>query len=211
MLTIMQAMGDMPLRTCKTILQQVVTVYGRRSLDELDNMGMTDTSFVGAYLHRLVQGSSGPTASEPASRSGSAPTAKRPDASRIPDAKKEESVSTEAPQNGSDTASSMDELEVNQKLKEIFDMIGQPETSKQVSISAQRGNCGSSEASFRASLFYGNSVNIIQRRNRRFRHGSTTVSTKQARHSDIAWLNLNIFSGQTLQSIPRPDDEEHFQ
>ena len=110
----------MPLRTVKTILQQVVSVYGESVLDELDDMRTPEGSFVGAYLRRLVTNSKGVASAEPLQSAGvsesSAPTSSAQRHSLSP----------------SGSRSSSDDIEVNQQLKHIFDVIGQPETSKQV-------------------------------------------------------------------------------
>lgn len=46
-------LADMPLRTVKTILQQVVSVYGERVFDELDEVQGAEESYVYQYLLRL--------------------------------------------------------------------------------------------------------------------------------------------------------------
>lgn len=119
-----QALGDMPLRTCKTILQQVVTVFGRRALQELEDMDMADTSFVGAYLNRLLQGQHSNTDPRPVAKSAQVLKATDESQSRSPPA-------TGTPTETQSPAS-QDDRSINQQLKEIFDAIGQPETSKQV-------------------------------------------------------------------------------
>lgn len=124
----------MPLRTCKTILQQVITVFGKTALEELDKMDMTDTSFVGAYLHRLAQ-SNGPASTMP--KQQPKPTSKSRPAHESPP----EPLSPRPPADSSRpqsppsaTLSGPADREINQQLKEIFDTIGQPETSKQVNL-----------------------------------------------------------------------------
>lgn len=115
----------MPLRTCKTILQQVVTVFGRKSIQELEEMDMSDTSFVGAYLHRLVQG-------QGQSHPTSAPSARMPTAKSSGTGTPETEAHPMPANNVENTGSNPDDRSINQQLKEIFDAIGQPETSKQV-------------------------------------------------------------------------------
>lgn len=46
-------LADMPLRTVKTILQQVVSVFGDKVFDELDEVEGAEESYVYQYLLRL--------------------------------------------------------------------------------------------------------------------------------------------------------------
>ena len=133
-------LGDMPLRTVKTILQQVVTVFGDSVLDDLERMGLAEGSFVVAYLQRLVNNSR-------VSESQAADMGRTPSQLSLPVRSAAASASTSPKlepaaelQATPSKASNSDEIEVNQKLKVIFEIIGQPETSKQVSTMLEQNH-----------------------------------------------------------------------
>ena len=133
----------MPLRTCKTILQQIVVVYGQSIIDELESMQMNDGSFVGAYLNRFAAQTHSQedphTPTSPASPHvqtlKARPSFAGPSTVRQSTASQATSVSHRTSQasllSGQSDKPLMDDREVNRHLKEIFDTIGQPETSKQ--------------------------------------------------------------------------------
>lgn len=125
-------LGDMPLRTVKTILQQVVTVFGDSVLDDLERMGLAEGSFVVAYLQRLVNNS---RVSETQADMGRTPSQlSLPVRSAAVSASTSPRLEPAAELQATPSkASNSDEIEVNQQLKVIFEIIGQPETSKQVS------------------------------------------------------------------------------
>lgn len=165
-----QPLGDMPLRTCKTILQQVVVVFGPNIVEELESMQLDEASFVGAYLHRLAsmqsqspsaQSQRSPQIAQQPSRSsgfveqqqslrprpsfsGPPPSVAMQSRDSVVSASTARSIPHKASQSSlspssADAASvnqQIDEREINQQLKEIFDTIGQPETSKQASASS---------------------------------------------------------------------------
>jgi cytoskeleton-associated protein 5 len=118
----------MPLRTCKTILQQIVSLYGERVFDELDRMALGDGSFVEAYLRRLLGNATGPSAQRSAH-----------ELRRVDSTMSTRSVLSEAASAVSAPTSDIappDDRELNQQLKEIFDAVGQPDKSKQVGFTS---------------------------------------------------------------------------
>ncbi|GAA5971652.1 hypothetical protein JCM11641_000672 [Rhodosporidiobolus odoratus] len=142
-------LADMPLRTVKTILQQVVSILKQDVFRELDEIEQPENSFVYQYLYRLVNqpGASGAISGESAARP---PSLGRPaSASSLGSAKIRASSSpprsTAVARDGSHGSSASNasapppsgltspggtDIAVNQKLKEIFDMIGDPNNSR---------------------------------------------------------------------------------
>ncbi|KAI5480254.1 microtubule associated protein [Pseudohyphozyma bogoriensis] len=144
-------LADMPLRTVKTILQQVVSVFGDQVFDHLDEIEAAENSFVYQYLFRLVNNATGrdPVESAGLSRnpsSGSMASMRSVTSMSStvqPTSPPLVAVSSPLMRNGS--AGSFAEaqqampppspggadIELNHALKEIFDMIGDPVNSRQ--------------------------------------------------------------------------------
>lgn len=133
-------LADMPLRTVKTILQQIVSVMKEKVFNELDEIDQAESSFVYQYLYRLVnQLSGGETAlrAEALARkasSSSLDSARHAEAASAPptaDSTPQAAATTDshtpatAAPGGTDTAA-------DQRLKEIFDLIGDPTHSRSV-------------------------------------------------------------------------------
>ncbi|BGP14170.1 hypothetical protein JCM10213_002469 [Rhodosporidiobolus nylandii] len=146
-------LADMPLRTVKTILQQVVSILKTGVFDELGEIDQPENSFVYQYLYRLVhQPSSGASSSrDNAGESGMRPPSlvRQPSISSFTSAKTRTSTSpprsvpaTRSSSNGSSashasapppaglTSPGGTDIAENQRLKEIFDMIGDPNKSR---------------------------------------------------------------------------------
>lgn len=124
----------MPLRTVKTILQQVVGVFGERVWEvALDPVTMADST-VCAYVRRLLgptRAPVGPVASTPASPS---------------------------PQASPSLPEPMSDVAINQRLKEIFDTIGDVATSKQGILDLWNYRRDNPEAEARIQTFIGASA-----------------------------------------------------
>lgn len=121
----------MPLRTVKTILQQIVSVYGESVFDQLHEVEEPENSFVLQYLVRLSSQAAEPEANKiPSSATASlpaAPVVTSPAVAALePSAAK---ITKEASTEGSA------DIEMNQRLKVIFDLIGDPINSRLVSQS----------------------------------------------------------------------------
>ncbi|GAA5872661.1 hypothetical protein JCM3774_001877 [Rhodotorula dairenensis] len=132
-------LADMPLRTVKTILQQIVSVMKEKVFNELDEIDQAENSFVYQYLYRLVnQLSGGETAlrAEALARKASSSSL---ESSKRAEAASASSTADSAPQAaalaaGSDARSTGSpggaDNAVDQRLKEIFDLIGDPTHSR---------------------------------------------------------------------------------
>ncbi|GAA5992452.1 hypothetical protein JCM10908_000823 [Rhodotorula pacifica] len=130
-------LADMPLRTVKTILQQVVSVMKEKVFNELDEIDQAENSFVYQYLYRLANQLSG---GETALRAEA--LARKASASSLGSAKREETAaSSQASAESSPQATAGatappasspggTDIAVNQRLKEIFDLIGDPSHSR---------------------------------------------------------------------------------
>ncbi|KAK4696398.1 cytoskeleton-associated protein 5, partial [Phenoliferia sp. Uapishka_3] len=144
-------LADMPLRTVKTILQQVVSVYGEQVFDQLDEVESAENSFVYQYLFRLASntGSSGvesPRLSrQPSTASASSLGSLRSTyAKELPASPPLTSVgsplvaTSSGLSNGSPTDGNPSPpsgpgaqiIDTNQRLKSIFDLIGDPVQSR---------------------------------------------------------------------------------
>ncbi|GAA6034227.1 hypothetical protein JCM8097_003793 [Rhodosporidiobolus ruineniae] len=152
-------LADMPLRTVKTILQQVVSVLKVAVFDELDEIDQAENSFVYQYLYRLVnQPGTGPSSSTESTMrppslvrqpSGSSLASARTRGSTSPPrstslarnggSSNASSVSSSAPSTAAPapppaaagaTSPGGSDIAVNQRLKEIFDQIGDPNNSR---------------------------------------------------------------------------------
>lgn len=135
-------LADMPLRTVKTILQQVVSVLKGQVFEELDEIDQAENSFVYQYLYRLVNQ---PGADGATSRASSSALARQASVSSLGSNQRDD-----APSRASDESSPRSrtssrsaappavtspggtDIAVNQRLKEIFDMIGDPNNSRAV-------------------------------------------------------------------------------
>ncbi|GAA5910305.1 hypothetical protein JCM6882_003246 [Rhodosporidiobolus microsporus] len=139
---------DLPLRTVKTILQQIVSIFKEAVFDELNEIEGPENSFVYQYLYRLVaQPGSDSKANEMAAPS----LVRQTSASSLGSAKTR--TSTSPPRSsilsrngsngsGASTASAPppvvppvsspggSDITINQRLKEIFDLIGDPNNSR---------------------------------------------------------------------------------
>ncbi|SGZ22076.1 BQ5605_C022g09426 [Microbotryum silenes-dioicae] len=157
-------LADMPLRTVKTILQQVVSVFGEAVFDELEEIDSAEDSFVYQYLFRL--------ASSPSSkRNGSAARSQSGDRASASSMNRQSSTGSfssvhreslparqtaatpsieseppSTPKIGTRTAGASlgarasisaanspggADIEMNQQLKAIFDLIGDPVRSRE--------------------------------------------------------------------------------
>lgn len=161
-------LGDMPLRTVKTILQQIVSVKGEGVYDELALVDTPENSFVYQYLFRLLNNSKTLDGADDAGSSrarslsqpriGGSPQSSRTNSTITLGAgslhrsrPSESGGSLTSPGRSSMYANSggdlhehepqpqggalSGEVEINQRLKEIFDKIGRPQESKAVSFS----------------------------------------------------------------------------
>ncbi|GAA5893605.1 hypothetical protein JCM5296_002476 [Sporobolomyces johnsonii] len=144
-------LADMPLRTVKTILQQVVSVLKGQVFDELDEIESAENSFVYQYLYRLANQPSGGSGGESGIRAPS--LGRKTSMSSLGSGRGAPSrTSTMSPplsspvvrstSNGSTSSTATTSLHaqlsspggtdiaVNQRLKEIFDLIGDPNNSR---------------------------------------------------------------------------------
>lgn len=135
-------LADMPLRTVKTILQQVVSVMKEKVFNELDEIDQAENSFVYQYLYRLAnQLSGGETAlraealarKASASSLGSATREEASSAKASTDSSSEQSTSAAGPAAPPASSPGGTDIAVNQRLKEIFELIGDPSHSRSVS------------------------------------------------------------------------------
>ncbi|KAM0755289.1 ARM repeat-containing protein [Meredithblackwellia eburnea MCA 4105] len=133
-------LGDMPLRTIKTILQQVVAVYAEQVFDHLEEIPDAETSFIYQYLFRVVSntGASGASEGAPAlSRQASVASTLT---MKSPTLEEHTPVASPKLSNGnlrngingqtSPATPGNAEIEMNNRLKEIFDLIGDPTHSR---------------------------------------------------------------------------------
>jgi len=141
-------LADMPLRTVKTILQQVVSVLKTRVFDELDEVDQAEHSFVYQYLYRLVNQPAGgasepsrPSSSSLARQASAASLSSQPPRDDAPSRGSNESPprsrTSSRPTTSHDvppqvTSPGGTDIVVNQRLKEIFDLIGDPNNSRSV-------------------------------------------------------------------------------
>jgi cytoskeleton-associated protein 5 len=149
-------LGDMPLRTVKTILQQVVAVYQESVYDKLEFIERPENSFVYQYLFRLLNNSTriggsivrGPdspaghgVARSAPERPQATPEPQHPPSIASPRATQLASSSPTTKPKGHAPSSIVTspsgrnlsvDIELNQQLKEIFDKIGNPMESKKV-------------------------------------------------------------------------------
>ncbi|GAA5860693.1 hypothetical protein JCM8547_005503 [Rhodosporidiobolus lusitaniae] len=142
-------LADMPLRTVKTILQQVVSILKNAVFEELDEIDHAENSFVYQYLYRLVNQPGTGTTSATESTIRPPSLARQPSGSSLASAKTRTSTSpprsSSVARNGSNGSSASNasgpapppvtspggsDIAVNQRLKEIFDMIGDPNNSR---------------------------------------------------------------------------------
>ena len=130
-------LGDMPLRTVKTILQQIVATFGESVYEELVLIDKPENSFVYQYLFRLLNNSrsmSIPAASDKLSRQSS--TISQDDG--VIKSKLVDDAMHQITKNGNGELSARggmspgrsNDIEMNQALKEIFDKIGNTQESK---------------------------------------------------------------------------------
>lgn len=130
-------LADMPLRTVKTILQQIVSVYADDVYDELDEVDKATTSFVYQYLLRLVanNATTRPAVVDSPARPGqsrTSSTASGIDQVQVPASPRVSNGGSSRGGPSPDNAASGD-IEMNQQLKVIFDTIGDPGRSREVS------------------------------------------------------------------------------
>lgn len=134
-------LADMPLRTVKTILQQVVGTYGDAVYDQLTLLDRAENSFVYQYLYRLLNNSRAASASEstPHSVRASGIDAQL----RSTSYKKEQDQEASHPEVGTPRGSTIpnnssvqmsptrsNDIQMNLALKDIFDKIGNAQESK---------------------------------------------------------------------------------
>ncbi|KAG0145811.1 hypothetical protein CROQUDRAFT_658187 [Cronartium quercuum f. sp. fusiforme G11] len=138
-------LADMPLRTVKTILQQVVTIYGDGVYEAVSALKNPQDTFVYQYLFRLLNNSKAaagePTVTHPPSRtttrlvpplsplSRAAPAAQSPSGSP-PRSRQSSAQSPVPPRNPQIVPDHLDEVNLNNLLTEVFAKIGSPTDSK---------------------------------------------------------------------------------
>lgn len=118
-------LGDMPLRTVKTILQQVVSTFGDNVYEHLSLIDRPESSFVYQYLYRLLNNARTQGRDRDISRAPSVSSQRRTNT----DAR----YANESPANGGSAAMSpgrSNDIEMNLALKAIFEKIGKTEDSK---------------------------------------------------------------------------------
>lgn len=133
-------LSDMPLRTVKTILSQVTSVYGESVFDKLDEIEAAQNSYVYQYLSRIVNESAGtPTRDSIHStmaRAGS--TSSTSSLARVQTLPSPDLGSTHAGSLNGVASSSTKlsdgaiDIATNQELRVIFDRIGDPGNSRAV-------------------------------------------------------------------------------
>lgn len=152
-------LADMPLRTVKTILQQVVSVFGEQVFDQLDEVESAENSFVYQYLFRLASNSS-PDAARLSRQSSSSNGLRTAYSKELPSSPPLTGIGSPLVSNGdggafeartdatpSPTASTSSaqggaEIEMNNRLKAIFDLIGDPVQSRKVRLFSGDGMQG---------------------------------------------------------------------
>lgn len=136
-------LADMPLRTVKTILQQVVSTYGEAVYDELALLERAESSFVYQYLFRLLNNSRTVPAVEaasPALMSRQSSTISHTSVS-VSNRHVKEGTEDSRPSSQADvkivsagmatvSPARSNDIEMNLALKEIFDKIGNAQESK---------------------------------------------------------------------------------
>lgn len=145
----------MPLRTVKTILQQIVAVYGELVFDKLYEIDSAENSYVYQYLFRLANAPPAGTitdaasidrasASQASGMSRAASTASTtsiaralPPSGTISPALGSDrgSISSQRTASGAKLSDGAVEITMNQELRRIFDIIGDPTFSRAVSLS----------------------------------------------------------------------------
>ena len=129
----------MPLRTVKTILQQVVGTFGDAVYDQLSLLDRAENSFVYQYLFRLLNNSRTIPVSEPITA-----TSRQSSRSSHPAAEKEVHATESneeaacgpalSPKNNNNSTpmspSKSTDIQMNLALKDIFDKIGNAQESK---------------------------------------------------------------------------------
>jgi cytoskeleton-associated protein 5 len=123
-------LGDMPLRTVKTVLQQVVAHFGEAVYEELTLIDRPENSFVYQYLFRLLNNAR--SVNVPAESSLSR-QASQQSSSLSPKSAITEEVQTagKAASSISATPTRLDDTRLNNALKDIFDKIGNAQKSKE--------------------------------------------------------------------------------
>ncbi|GAA5878237.1 hypothetical protein JCM16303_002695 [Sporobolomyces ruberrimus] len=141
-------LADMPLRTVKTILQQVVSVLKGQVFDELDEIESAENSFVYQYLYRLANQPTGGIGVDAGVRSQA--LGRKPSSSSIASSRNAPSrgsnmsppLGAPTPRSASSNSNASNgsapqvsspggsDIAVNQRLKEIFDLIGDPNNSR---------------------------------------------------------------------------------
>lgn len=149
----------MPLRTVKTILQQVVSVYGEQVFDALDEIDSAENSFVYQYLYRLASTpapgrvpQSGRSLSHKASSSSMGSMVREPlRAAPESPVRRNGAMNGEVASPAVGGSKGAEEIEANLRLKEIFDLIGDPVKSRDVRSFAPFRRVGADER-FRRGL-----------------------------------------------------------
>lgn len=123
-------LADMPLRTVKTILQQVVAVYGEAVFEKLYEIDAAENSYVYQYLFRLVNSTSTASGSNGAmSRVGS--TTSTSSLSKVVVAPNDSPpLSSHPVMSVTKQSEGAIDIAMNQKLRIIFDRIGDPGQSR---------------------------------------------------------------------------------
>lgn len=145
-------LADMPLRTVKTILQQIVSVYGEQVFDQLEEVESAENSFVYQYLFRLASNTgtgaveAARLSRQPSSSSSAGPGLRTAYARELPASPpltgSDSPILTnglslpnghgDAPTAAAVPSTGGPEIEMNQRLKVIFDLIGDPVNSRTV-------------------------------------------------------------------------------
>jgi cytoskeleton-associated protein 5 len=136
-------LSDMPLRTVKTILQQVVATYGDTVYEQLALLDKAESSFVYQYLFRLLNNSRSVSESLSATTNSTAPMATPSQSSsrfrqsrRSPESDKhgDQESGNGLPAGGAASTvmspTRSNDIEMNLALKDIFDKIGNAQASK---------------------------------------------------------------------------------
>lgn len=147
-------LADMPLRTVKTILQQVVTIYGEGVYEAVSALKNPQDTFVYQYLFRLLNNSRAAAGEPPVSQPARRPAPLSPELAMAPraTAAMQQSPSRSPSRSRQSSAPSIDgngpkqspgpldhfgEVNINNLLTEVFAKIGSPTESKKVRLHFQ--------------------------------------------------------------------------
>ncbi|KAH9818609.1 armadillo-type protein [Melampsora americana] len=142
-------LADMPLRTVKTILQQVVTIYGEGVYEAVSALKNPQDTFVYQYLFRLLNNSKAAAGEPPVSQPARRPVPLSPELaiapratvssamqqspSRSPSRSRQSSapsIDSNGPKQSPGPLDHFGEVNINNLLTEVFAKIGSPTESK---------------------------------------------------------------------------------